>query len=56
MARLTSLAQGIVSRVDPAVGWAISGIFGLLLVATLAVWLLGRVKPGLLHFLFYRVV
>jgi len=45
MGRLTALAQGIVSRVDPAVGWAISGIFGLLVVATVAVWLLGRMKP-----------
>lgn len=32
-------------RLDPAVAWALGGIFTLLVVATLAVWLLGRWKP-----------
>lgn len=32
-------------RLDPAVAWALGGIFSLLVVATLAVWLLGRWQP-----------
>jgi phosphatidate cytidylyltransferase len=43
--RLQWLLQGIASRVGPAVGWAIAGIFCLLVVATVAVWLLGWLRP-----------
>ena len=42
---LQGFLQGIASRVDPAVGWAIAGVFVLLVVATFAVWLPGRLKP-----------
>jgi len=45
MDRLTAMARGVASRVDPSVGWALAGIFGILVTATLVVWLLGRVKP-----------
>ncbi len=45
MGRLTALAEGVASRVDPTVQWALAGIFGLLVTATVAVWLLGRLKP-----------
>ncbi|HMB55022.1 MAG TPA: hypothetical protein VKU40_17020, partial [Thermoanaerobaculia bacterium] len=31
----------------PVVLWSLAGIFGLLLVATTIVWLIGRAKPGL---------
>ncbi len=43
--RLAAFGAGIASRIGPPVAWALSGIFGLLLAATLAVWVLGRVRP-----------
>jgi phosphatidate cytidylyltransferase len=45
MGRMTEIAAGITSRIDPTVGWALGGIFGLLVAATIAVWLLGLLKP-----------
>jgi phosphatidate cytidylyltransferase len=39
------MAEGVRDRLDPAVGWALAGIFSVLVVATLAVWILGRWKP-----------
>jgi phosphatidate cytidylyltransferase len=45
MGRMTALVEGVASRIDPAVGWALVGIFGLLITATVVVWLLGRLKP-----------
>jgi phosphatidate cytidylyltransferase len=37
--------EGLARRLDPAVAWALAGIFTVLVVATLAVWLLGRLRP-----------
>jgi len=45
MEKITGFAAGIASRIDPTVGWALGGIFGLLVTATLAVWILGLLKP-----------
>ena len=45
MERLSEMARGVVSRIDPTVGWALLGILGLLVAATVVVWLLGRLKP-----------
>lgn len=36
---------GVVHRLDPSVAWALAGIFTLLVAATVAVWLLGRLRP-----------
>jgi phosphatidate cytidylyltransferase len=43
--RLTALAQGVASRLDPTVATALAGIFALLVAATVAVALLGWAKP-----------
>ena len=32
-------------RLDPAVAWALAGIFAMLVVATVVLWVLGRLKP-----------
>ncbi|HTQ80266.1 MAG TPA: phosphatidate cytidylyltransferase [Thermoanaerobaculia bacterium] len=40
-----AVLRGVVERVDPAVGWALAGIFSLLVLATVAVALLRRLKP-----------
>jgi phosphatidate cytidylyltransferase len=45
MELMERLVAGIRDRLDPAVASALGGIFSLLIVASLAVWLLGRWKP-----------
>jgi len=43
---MTAFLERLAARLSPEVGWALAGIFALLVVATVAVWLLGRWKPG----------
>ena len=43
--RLAAVWAGVAGRVPPAVAWALVGVFALLVVASLAVWLLHRWKP-----------
>jgi phosphatidate cytidylyltransferase len=43
--RLGGWLAGIAHRLDPPVAWALAGIFTLLVLATVAVWLLGRLRP-----------
>ena len=45
MDRLAPLLAPLGDRLEPPVAWALAGIFTLLVVATLAVWLLGRLRP-----------
>ncbi|HEX2253490.1 MAG TPA: phosphatidate cytidylyltransferase [Thermoanaerobaculia bacterium] len=39
--------MSFVRDVSPTVLWSLAGIFGLLVVASLVLWLLGRLRPGL---------
>jgi phosphatidate cytidylyltransferase len=43
--RIASLLAPLRDRLDPPVAWALGGVFLLLVLATLAVWLLGRLRP-----------
>jgi phosphatidate cytidylyltransferase len=43
---MTAFFVRLAARLSPEVGWALAGIFALLVVATVAVWLLGRWKPA----------
>lgn len=45
MERLGAWLAGLLDRIAPPVAWALAGIFALLVVATLAVWVLGRLRP-----------
>jgi len=44
---VSALAGRLLARIDPAVAWALAVIFAVLVAATLAVALLGRLRPGL---------